>query len=174
VSPSAAILDRQSVQTTEAGGPRGFDSGTLVKGRKRLHWEKVCDRKADANRARREWLTQHDAGTAADPGRATVADALNIWLASHGPGLAPSTYKGYADTLRVHVLNAPIARVPLRTLTATHIQEWYNTLTVGARTGELIHLRLCQALDLAVKQRRLAHKTMRGTVRYPAQYHAAA
>lgn len=34
-SPSAAVMDRQSVRTTEAGGPRGFDAGKKVWGRKR-------------------------------------------------------------------------------------------------------------------------------------------
>jgi hypothetical protein len=34
-APTAVVVDRQSVKTTDAGGPRGYDVGKKVNGRKR-------------------------------------------------------------------------------------------------------------------------------------------
>lgn len=128
----------------------------------RVYFEESHPTEAAANRARREWLTAQDTGKATSRSKATVADALRLWLESFVVLKAPATRRSYEDIVRRHLLGSPIAGTQLMRLDTATIQGWYNTLThLSAHRRSAIHQRLCQALDMAVSHKRMADNPAR-------------
>jgi integrase len=92
-------------------------------------------------------------GTAVDRSRQTVAELLRYWLTTYAQHhVRPGTLEGYGYTINGHIIPA-LGAVPVQRLTAQQVQQFYSDkLTAGCspRTVQLCHLRLKQALDMAV------------------------
>ena len=113
----------------------------------------------EAQRALSEWLVEIDRGTALDPSTATIGDVLDRWLdavAKHS--VRATTLEDYRSTVTRH-LRPEFGNTLIQKLTGERIESFYARKRdegAGARTVELCHRRLSQALKQAIRWKLIA------------------
>ena len=125
-----------------------------VTGKRRQLWRSVKGPKRDARVVLTQLLHQRDTGIDAPPGKLSVAEFLQRWLATYArPNTAPKTFQRYEQLVRVHMVPT-LGSLPLTKLRPLHIQEAYRRILdkgLSARTALQCHRVLREALKHAVK-----------------------
>jgi integrase len=94
-------------------------------GKRARRWLYGKTRAEVANRLRSA-IQAHQDGTLVQPGRTTVEQFLNRWLADCArQRLRPRTFLSYSQMVRLHIVPT-LGRVPLQRLTPQHVQAWLN------------------------------------------------
>lgn len=117
----------------------------------------------EAKQQEAQWITERAAGTGVDPSRMTVGAMLATWLETIEPNVKPKTFVGYKHTVEHHLIPA-LGHRKLQGLTAVHVHDAFaakRKANTGQRTLQLMHMRLCQALDLAVSWQLVARNVAR-------------
>jgi integrase len=120
--------------------------------------ETVKGRKADAERRLRELLANLDKGGYTPPGKLTVSEHLDNWLAGYvATNCSPRTLDGYKSIIQHH-LAPSLGQYLLRQLSPQVIQLYYGKACrqLSARTVHHQHRVLSEALKYAVRQGLLA------------------
>jgi integrase len=118
-------------------------------------WRRGFPTKKAAEAAMQLELHQRRSETYLKKGEETVEDLLDRWLETvirHK--VNPTTVEDYAFTVRKH-LKPALGHVPVQALTPATVQRFYSdrlNAGVGARTVQLCHQRLSQALALAERE----------------------
>jgi integrase len=123
-------------------------------GKYKSQWFTVQGSKRDAEKRLSELLHQIDTGNYMKPGKTTVSDYLNNWLADYaGPNLSPRTVEGYEHIIK-HYIIPKLGNHVLVHLKPEHLQHFYSTeLNAGliAQTIRHHHMVIHKALDSAVE-----------------------
>jgi len=111
--------------------------------------------KREATAALNAWQSEIDAGSAIDRSTMSVAELMRYWLhdiAAHR--VRPVTLEGYRHSIDDHIIPR-LGAVRIQALTANQLQRVYSQMArdgAQPRTIELVHMRLRQALSVAVEQ----------------------
>jgi len=125
---------------------------------------KTFDRKADAERFLANVESSKNTGSFVDSvlARITVRDWATHWL-DNQTHLKPSTHERYAGIIREHI-RPKWDRVKLANVSHADVQKWVTALskTRSPATVRKVHRVLSLILNMAVKDRRLAHNVAIG------------
>jgi integrase len=131
------------------------DVGRAGNGKRIQKWRRGFPTKKAATEAMQLELHQRRSGTYIETSNETVGELLDRWLETvirHK--VKPTTLEDYAFTIRKH-LKPALGSVPVQKLTPAAVQTFYADRLdagLGARTVQLCHGRLSQALALALRE----------------------
>lgn len=129
----------------------GFDAES---GRYKQQWVSGFDTKKEAQTKLTELLHQLDNGAFIKPGKTTLAEYLERWLADYAkPNLSPRGYERYASIVRKHLI-PDMGSITLTQLRPEHLQRHYTTKLnegLSALTVRYHHTVLHKALQTAIK-----------------------
>lgn len=123
-------------------------------GKYKQQWFTVHGSKKDAEKKRSEILYHLDNGSLMRPGKTTVSDYLEKWLADYAKvNLTPRSYERYESISRVYLIPV-LGNIQLTQLRSNHLQNHYAIMLdkgLSPRTVRYHHTVLHKALNTAVK-----------------------
>jgi len=126
-------------------------------GRRKRRWYSFTGSRREAETERARLITEIEKGTAAEPGRLTVAAFLQRWCQYIQPLVSAKTFERYAGLIRANI-NPAIGTVRLSKLQPITISSAYSAALargLSPRSVQHMHRCLSQALKQATRWRLL-------------------